>query len=307
MLSWRLWQSLHNPLVEHPAFDLVNTGPIFNWDWVRRPRMNCLLQAILGAVALVLLIRYPMLIFLVVLAPAVFVMGVMAIPIFLPFLILIYGSILATMISNRIRTEKRAATYDLLCVLPTGSLGMTWLMSMWALRQGKVLGWLYNGVRIVLFLMLIGIAIIIVIALIVTLQYIWDQNLEYLPDALRTVVEILAIAIIFYTGFFQTIVISALIGMLTPHFDTEWYDTTPLTITAYLVVQIGTYFLTFWVCVALNAMFYGYSAFIDILLPVVYCAFAIGSRELIVMGLWRYLVYRLNATQDDIQHVQLSV
>ena len=73
---------------------------------------------------------------------------------------------------------------------------------------------------------------------------------------------------------------------------------------SYLTIQIGSYFLIFWLVAMLNSALYGHNALVDILLPPLYCLIAFFLREGIIVWLWRQLIYRLNATHEDIQHVQ---
>jgi hypothetical protein len=178
---------------------------------------------------------------------------------------------------------------------------------MWAVRQGQLLRWLHIGVRIVLILAAISIAIISLIMMVVILQLLSGSDPMHVADAIRTIVEIIAIAAVLYTGFFQTIVISALIGMLIPHLNTYGYDVSPLVIGSYLTIQIGSYFLIFWLVAMLNSLLYGHNALVDILLPPLYCLIAFFLREGIIVWLWRQLIYRLNATHEDIQHVQQAI
>jgi hypothetical protein len=97
-------------------------------------------------------------------------------------------------------------------------------------------------------------------------------------------------------------VISALIGVLLPYVTATSYDAKIMAIVTYMIVQIGTYLLSFILFMQLYNQLSNRNVLYDVLLPVLAFILAYSIRELVIKILWHYLAHRLNAAPLDLQY-----
>ncbi len=297
MLSWSLWRTIRKPALEHPVFRRANIEQRLDLTRFNNPRIMRLLRTLLVVFALVMMINDPRLLVLAIMWPALAILFILTMPLLLPFIIFAYGLLLVIVISNSISIEKESYTYDLLCVSPGGSLDISWSISSGVLYRGQTFIFLHIAVRIVLTVALIVILFMAVILIVIGMFQ--GNATQGLPIVSRTIIEILSLSGIFYTGYTQSMVLSIIIGLLTPHYDINRRDVQLAAIISHFTIQLGTYLTAFLLVVPLNTLLHGHNIWLDLLLPPLYFIIFYGIRELTIFWLWRQIIYRLNAAPAE--------
>jgi len=304
-LSWRLWQALRHPVYRHPTFRRVRRQVYVEPDWFNQLWLRYLWRAMVFIFWVYILFHDPRLLILILMAPALIVLFFIAVPFTLPFVIIIYSTYLALMISMSIRKEQDSYTYDLLCVSPAGSLPINWHIGSGVFYRGELSQQLDGIVRLVL---MVSGGVLLTLAVLALLFSGWFSE-SFIVDALRVfriMFEAAVVAAIFYTGYVQSMVLSLIIGILLPHSGLYHAELQLATVVSTLALQISTYMAALLLIIPLNISFYGQTLWLDLFLRLLAFIIVYAIRDLVIVGLWRILVPRLNATPDEFRAAYLS-
>lgn len=299
LLSWRLWRALNHPPAEHPLFwrTLHDRAPETTAD--RRGLFDRLvvfyllfvviMVFVIGAINLS--VNTPLLTLLVVL---------LALPIFAPFLAvlrstlfsgLIYGLQWADEISQSLSQERQNHTYELLSLLPSGVLAPSWAICM---------GCLYRNRRFQHMLEQRGAMMRIIAGTGGMFVLVMATNAG---DWLRWAILLAGILVTLHLDLVHSLVLSALIGMLIPHYTHSRVDVRLWTIGGFLFLQIAAYTLALLVALVIAPHVMSRLALPFWLLDT--CQIMIGitslhlARECLITALWRWLLTIDNATDLD--------
>jgi hypothetical protein len=209
----------------------------------------------------------------------------------------LYGIGLASRVSSQVDQERRSATYDLLCLSPSGAAGTIWSVWMACLHHRQAFQAINAreiwSVRLVLF-----------IPLIVSAQ-LFMQRFFNNPHT-WTIPWILALLVILVLDHIQAITTAVVIGALGPHLALNRMDGQLGAISLFVGFQAVTYGLA-----AAWAVILGGSSLLetipapyqDWLVPAVTVIIFGLSREYILRKLWNRLAGQLNAAPRDLPHL----
>jgi hypothetical protein len=232
--SWKIWRALREPpITGHHIYKRVASVPIWPPHW----RIDARILWGLGLLALAaLVLSYGLISLLLALfvVPAVGIFVVLVLPALLPPLAVLAGTLWAALISSWVVRESRGHTYDLLCAAPDGALGANWVIASGCLHRGDVLAGLRLGVLTALLLggLFFGLLLMVAVFLIVR-----SAAPDTLVTALRTLLDLGALIVVFYLHFIQSVALSALVGISAAGLFGSRGDTPWLAAALYLAVQ----------------------------------------------------------------------
>lgn len=204
---------------------------------------------------------------------------------------LIFGLRTVEQLSSAIAGEHRRATYELLCALPYGKIGVHWV---YAAR------W-FEATRLIR----LTLRALPLIALIATPFMFggWTLPLTGQRAVAFWFADSLAFAVFLIYDYFNTRVIAALIAMLTPALTTRSRTIYAISIGMYLLIQVGTYLLGAVIALVLlprvlllfNAPFLA-----SIVIGPFTAAAVIALREVITRILWQQIGYAMQTTPMEL-------
>ncbi|HVU10863.1 MAG TPA: hypothetical protein VHD90_06275 [Phototrophicaceae bacterium] len=174
--------------------------------------------------------------------------------------------------------ERTRSVYDLLCVTPPGTLGITWAISAACLHSDDALGWIDASRKV-----LTAMTVFTLTVIVVTIS---------LRDTMPTVFSILQLALdiaivtaVSYADHVQSVVLGSLIAMLAPTYVRGSIDAQVLALFVFLTLQVAACLPTVLIVIGLGT---SDPLFLSLL---ALC----GVREGVIAALWRLLTVRLNA------------
>jgi hypothetical protein len=288
MLSWTLWRALnraprHLPLYRRAYLQQQMPEASFSLRFPMSGLLRTLLLVIIPVC--IILLGAPVLAIL-------YTLSLSLTPLLLPLANTLYGLAHATSTSGHIARERDRQTYDVLCTVPGGSLGMHW---------SYCAGWLQAHVlyRYPL-LVLLGIGLFASLFGLPA-RLLFDEN--SVPLAV-TVARGLGLGIFFVLDYAQTLVIASLTALLVPASAENESSARLLGASLFLVLQAAVYLpIIFLNNVALpNALaLLGMDATtIAVLVPLLSAAFFVVLREIMIFGLWQRTGQQLSATAVEL-------
>ena len=289
MITWKLWTALYRPPLRHPIFQRIITTPLKARRWRRK---------LIWMVALILCyIGYQISFRVFPVGLILFSLTIQDVIVLFVAFNLIYGCVLVTAVSQTITNARDQGYYDVLCLIPDGESGVTWVMSIGALYRGWGLNWFRIVVLLISGIPLIALTIHLVIPIL-----LWGHsflNGATSADITRSYQQMIldltsALALIgaFFTGCVQSIVLSVLVGMLLP--ATMRGSGTPVwALGTFLLLQIISFLLTslfgLLILPVLPGILQVGGWWVGLSTPVWLFTFFFGVRELINLLLWRAL------------------
>ncbi len=208
-----------------------------------------------------------------------------------------FGGRCALDTGERIATERDKRTYELLCVTPAGYFGVNWSLCTGYLRHYE----LFDTARRVLFYL----SVCVVLGAVAVMSWSFIGRIaspeEFPPETANIVPQMMrlaALAFAFYLNFIQSVIIGCLIGMLVPTYTHHRLDTQLLILLAYLFVLMITIVAALLSISLVSTILGGWQWFAS---PIIELAIFYGWREFAIASLWRRLLYRLNASDADVQ------
>lgn len=292
MVTFKLWRALNRPPPRSPIYLRAFTSRFQHEE--RRPFHIPLLSQIaslsknMGVLVLpvvIILFGTPFLIL-------TFYIALLISPVLLPLANTLHGLVHAVSASAEIARERDNKTYDLLCATPLGMLGMHW---------SYCTGWLYDhsSYRPVL----LGLLVIGIISNVfgLTSQVVFGAG-EVEP--LTILMRALALSAIFILDYAQTIIISSLTVLLVPTRAENQSNTRLWAASLFLLLQIAVYLPTLLLAlVALPSAIHLLNldpATRGFLTPLLYVAFFMALREIVIYGLWRRVEKELSTTRMEL-------
>jgi hypothetical protein len=275
MTTWRLWQALKYPPAAHPIFQRMVSPYYDDISWVLVAQ-NVLLQGQIWFWSLV------------------FVLDTRAL-ILMMFSGTFYGLIWSAIVSGTIAIEREYRMYDLLCMSPSGTLGITWAICTACLHRNQTFiqvnsqeAW---SIRIILF-----------IPLVISANVIFGRAFSN-PGSI-TIVWLAAFLLVFYLDHVQSIIFGSLFGVLAPHYAPNRFDSRLWACGGFMLVQSSTYLaLLLMSAVILPTLYRAFDIsgwYADLSIPILSVAVFYLLREGVIIKLWRTLTEQLNAAQTEL-------
>ena len=288
-LTRQFWQALHFPMRQHPIFIQA-----------RKPFESANTSSRLGRFIVFAIIASIVLAFFVF--PISALMTTLGIVLGFPALMIVFngtalGTIWVTSVSATIACSHQRYNYELLSLTSQGAYGVSWHLATGTIHRHNWLRTVYRLLSwvVMLVLVLLGLASLMLIF------GIFTSNDEIIRQAqsnvLRDVIHIAFIVGAVWLDHIQSVVISALLGMLLPTVIKNKVQLQSLAPLIYLVIQAFTYLIIILLYLLSSTIFIGIlgTAFFtsSIILSVTLLSFFI-LRETII----RVLVYFLQLKYD---------
>jgi hypothetical protein len=275
MTTWRLWRALKSPPAANPIFRRVTTAYHEDFYWPILVQ-NIVLQGQIWFWSLL------------------FVVDTRAL-ILMAFSGTCYGAIWAITISGTIAGQRTYGMYDLLCLSPTGTVGVNWAICTGCLHRHQAFASVNSqeawSVRLILF-----------IPLVVSANVLFGRIFS--ATGTITIVWLFAFLTLFYIDHVQSIILGSLFGVLAPQRNTNGLDTRIWAIAGFLLVQVFTYLiLIVSVLFILPGLFdrVGFGGLLaDLSLPLLSILIFYAVREVVIMRLWHILTWDLNAAPAEL-------
>lgn len=303
ILSWRLWRALNHPPACHPLFwrTLHHNAPGSTAD--RRGLMDRLVMFyllflvimlfVIGGInltvnttlltLLVVLLALPMLAPLAAILRSTLLSG------------LIYGMMWADEISQSLSQERENHTYELLSLLPSGVLAPSWAICVGCLyRSRRFQRMLEQRGAMMRIIAGTGGMFILVIA-------------AGAGDWLKWAVLLAVILVGLHIDLVHSLVLSALIGLLIPHYSHSRIDVRLWTVGGFLFVQISAYTLALLAALVIAPDLLNRLSLPFWLLDTGHILIGIAAlylvRECLISALWRWLLSMDNAVPHDLDSI----
>lgn len=307
--SWKLWRTLREPpLIAHAVYRRVVAVPPFGLPFGPETGGR-LVSLLIGLIALYLVVRHGVisLVLMLFVVPAIGVLFFLLMPVLLPPFTLFVGGFWAASISGSVIREHNAHTYDLLCLAPSGSLAANWAIASGCLHRGDVFGALRFAMVVALTIGGLFLGLLAMVAVFLALR---ASPAATLVIALRTVTDLTIVLVIFYIHYVQSMVLSALVGVLVPTLFQHRQDSPWLAFALFTAIQVGSYALFALFHVLVSPVFErieptDWIAYVSV--PVIYCLVFLLSREGIVLWLWHSINARLNTHPAEQQRLIRSM
>lgn len=220
------------------------------------------------------------------------------------FMSAIYGLRWAIMIASTIAQERQTGMYELIALSPHGLMGCNRAISAACLHRYEFFEQLQSfgaWVMRLVFTLILMMAIQSLSPPIIVSQD--NPNLNSFIAGLY----LLTMAIAIYIDHVQSIVLSNLVGMLTPNYVTNRLDAGFGALMVYLLLQIVTYLVTLIAgFVVLPSLLQGLnlqSQLVTILLAPLRLVIFYAIREWIIQIMWKALQNELNASQSELDFI----
>jgi hypothetical protein len=287
MTTWKLWAALVQPPVRHPIYRRVVTRRAPRGQW----------RVVLAVAVCVLLVygcyqasftQSPVrLVLLSLTAQDVLV-------VFIGFNVA-YGCLLAWSVSLTVARAREQQIYDMLCLTPGGEPGALWALGTGAMYQVRGFVWFRFIILLISAVPMLALAVHLAIPLLLWGYGVLSGNSTTTasPTYLQMVQDLLyglTLAAAFYLSCVQSVVMSLLLGMLTPE-SVGTSSAQVWTVGIFLLLQIFTFLLTFIFSLFFLPAFYKVlhlsGGWADLSVPLVRLLFFYALREGVNTLLWR--------------------
>jgi hypothetical protein len=303
IVSWRLWHALNHPPAQHPLF----------WRTLRHvpPDVSADGLGLMDRLSLMYLVFVTALIFI---AGAInlsanttvltLLVVLLALPIFAPvaaalrstlFSGMIYGILWADQISQCLSRERENHTYELLSLLPPGVLAPSWAICVGCLYRSRRFQRMLEQ-RTAMMRIIVSCSSLFILLVAASAG-------DWLKWTLLLGVAVAALHI----DLVHSLVLSALIGLLIPHYSYSRIDVRLWTIGGFFFVQIAAYTLALLAGLVVAPKLLAPLALPPWLLDTGHILTGIAAlyaaRECLIAALWRWLLSMDNVTTHDLDSI----
>lgn len=280
MLSWKLWRALCRPPDNHPLFLRVANAHTSGSSILRTLKFTgfYLVACVLLTLAWPFILINPALVILFTAASAN----------------TIYAMSWAARIGTAIAHERKQQTYDLICLMPVGTLGAGWALSAAHLHRSA----LFQNLRLLMHSLTIALIGALITSIPVFLTLASGSSASY---GLFLLLDYgITITAAFYFDHIQSVTLAYLVGMITASIAHNRINAQLWSVGAYLLLQISVYLLTLITgLVLLQAPLYTNDRVRNAIMPLLWLAAFYMLREGLIRLMWRLLVHRFNAGPSD--------
>jgi hypothetical protein len=284
--TWQFWRTLKNPPHTDPLFCRIMNQP--------RPRVS---RRFIGFGLVLIVAFYGMLLLesnsVQTLQPVLFLAS-MIIPILLLATMLnstIYATGWAISIGTTIAQEREQRRYDLLCLLPPGSIAACLTICSGCLNRNQS----FRNIPSLRKFPLTKPQIIF--GGLLFLLFLYAYALEGSgTEIVSIVIGSGTIIAAFFVDYIQAAVLASLVGILVSTYPVSPIDARLWSALSFLLLQIGSYVVTLFTGLVLLPTLFGVSYILSVLtLPLLTLLFFCGLREGIIIVLLRAVTYRLQS------------
>lgn len=300
MISWQLWAALRRRRMRYARYERI---VVPNRNNTKKPGLFTIItrsSVLLGIVGLVGIIF------------ACTISWVLIVPLLclIPFLLLgmgpMSGVIIANQVSGLIAKTQTQATYDTLSVLPRGTFALNWAITAYLFQQSRSLVSIrdmLSKAAIVMTFGTLGIAAMSVVFAASTYGFtvnLFEESLRIITGS----IPFFVILAVIFIDLLQNTLIGSIIGMLMPTYITDRMSASLLSMGITLLLIIGYYvFIAIIFTLVLPPLYRLVGVRIGSDWYITHCLIFIGGRELIIYGLWKLLLHRINVEPPIIEEL----
>jgi hypothetical protein len=203
-------------------------------------------------------------------------------------------------VSTAIAREYELETYDLLCLQPSGALGVGWALCTGNLYRSPF----FRGLRFVMPMISISVTLALVIGLAIpVLLTISSNGQAEAMQLLTTLIYALSLALaFFYIDHVQSLVLANLIGMITPTYMPDRLYAGLWAVSAFLTLQISIYLLAIVTNYLIFPVFDTPAALhVSLIFSAVRLLIFYALREVLILAIWNLLAQRFNANISELR------
>lgn len=284
MLTWHLWQALHNPPQDNPLFQRIVMAQDAKDGILHKLRIFAAYWLACMALTLV----WPL---FVTNAPTLLVVLVAAAN-------TIYGTAWAANISATITRERETDTYDLLCLLPPGAPGADWILSTACLYRSS----LFRQLRLLVRILATALMGALMAAMLIPAVFAFApgdlQNLS--PSLFLALVYGLTAGAGFYVDHIQSLVLGNVVGMLVSTYTHNRLNARLLAAGLFVLLKLLVYLLTLTLGFEmLNGGFESTTAVLPLLRLLIFYTL----HEFVIAALWHILALRLETSPHELRRI----
>jgi hypothetical protein len=274
-MTWQLWQAFSRPPLAHPVFQRVVNGSEYHIEWVLIAQ-SLFIQGQIWFWSLVFVLDTRLLVLMI-------------------FSGTFYGAVWALAVSNSITVERQQGMYDLLCLSPSGMIGVDWAIGTACLHRRAGFEHVNSqeawSVRIILF-----------VPLLVSAQLVLGRSMA--ATSAITVISALALLAFFYVDHIQSIILGVTFGLLGPHTVDNRFDSRVRALSGFLLAQLSSYLLLAATAFLLLPAVYQRvglrGAWADFSLPFLSLLIFVAVRDWLLHHLMKMLCDKLNAAPTEV-------
>ncbi len=220
-MTWKLWYALHHPL-HTPLFQRVYQARTVPGRLRRILKVGLTYLLICGLLTLL----WPLLI--------------TDLPLVLGLILFasnnLSGMIWADRVSLTLARENELATFDLLCLLPTGQFGAIWSLSTASLHDSHI----FRGMGFLVRLVFTGVIGGLSISLLLSTLLVHHSNMDVLT-LLVPLLYAITLALAFYLDYIQAVITATMVGMLAATYTTQRTYSRIMAVGTFLLFQVTIY------------------------------------------------------------------
>lgn len=282
LLSWRVWRSLRITPSYHPLADRLHFERRYTpvgWLW--------------GGLTGVLLL-------LIFTLPGLFAFYVTLFPLMYFFAnVTLNCAAWTANIAHTIAHQRSSETYDLLCMMPDGPVGLNWLICAEVLHHKSLLNRAHADTMMLV--QVVGILPLIAIGALILVSGDHEARLA----AIAWFALVTGIIVILIVDYAQSVVTACLVGTVAGNRFTAAREARVWAMLVTTMLQVGFYVLLA-VMVAVTLFAYGQaqqiSLLVGVLVPLVMIGVYVGLRELVNHVLLVLLTRQLNGDASEFNH-----
>lgn len=305
--SWKFWTALQHPPALHPLFQR-NAGLEYQirWPAVTIPRVGQWTEMVLLVLLAFVLLANPAIAFVIILfVPFSFAAVIVALPLLFPLLTSVVCAFWAAVMGGEVAREREKGTFELLCLLPDGVLGANWAICSGTVHRSSLFDVMYLIARALALFGVIMLGLSIIITLGIYLGQRLDAGNERVLEAMRTLMDILALLVAYHLHYVQSVALTALIGMWVPLHFSRPVEVRILAPVAFLGAQAITYALAYVLGAALlptllSTFYTDMSPLWVFLPPLLSLGVFLLVRETCIALVWHFLQRSLNTHPSEL-------
>lgn len=289
MITWRLWQAVHNPPANNRLFQQLFTVQKTTHGLGRTVRILVLYLSACSVMTLI----WPL---LVANTPTVII-------IMIAVANTIYGATWATRISAAIAREREIGTYELLCLLPFGEPGAAWALSTVEFYRST----LFRIVSLIVQVLTAGGIGAILLAMFIPIVMLASPG--HHTDVIFSLSLVLTYGLTLVLGLYfdhiQAVMIAHLMGMLMPIQTQSRLNAQLWAVGMYLLVQTLAYLTASILAFVILTRLFDRpdNAILALGLPILRLGIFYVVREVAIMSTWHILVSSLDVKADQFGQV----
>lgn len=284
MMTFKLWRALNNPPATHPIFRRTVLLPALP------PRRGLSMSGMMVGFVMLMSDFMPTLLILIM-------------PFFLLICGLVYGLECAIRVSQLILVERKNNTFELLSLSPAGALAACWAICTSSLHYKRQFERLRDIVKTSAQIVIAVFSVVVILFGGSTALSILFSDAPIPLPAMLPLMNAMAIVALLYVDYVQSTVMGSMVGLVIPTFASSIVDSFLYAPAVFLLLKFGCYSLGVLVGINLIDTLYLQAGWqggaADFSMTILRVVIMVAVQELLIRGLWRIILIRMNSRPED--------